>query len=746
MKKWLIVLFILCLGSKSLGQVDGVTAVSAQETTPTQLQNDSVITFEQLGMSEIVLSGPQSSSRQVFGLPAVWRLTSGAELRLNFALFGLDDTSLSGTSVQEVTIEIELNDVVLEKMIVSTDGEQSVTIPIPDEALISTREDERHRLSFTIRSQEECLASHHPTAVIRDSSQLYLPHEARVPSTDLTKFPYPIFEQSFLPEAATIVVPTEPSAPELEAALHIAVGLGAMTNDAFQLSLVSESNLTADIQASQHIILVGKPDQLNALTELTLSAALQDNQFSLVEMEANDGLVQMAQSPWNVEKTVLLVSGHSDAGVAKAGQALSTGKIQTSSQRNIAIVADVQAENVYRTVVTTDQSLAQLGYDSQTIASSSSSAIEYVFQLPEGQVAASDAQLDLNIAHSSLLNYQTSGINITVNGQPVGSFILSEETAVSHIESIIIPAHILQPSTNHIRVSADLVPLSACSRLEDEGAWLTIYNNSFLHIPLAMQAAPSADNLFLSQYPQFLDLGSTLSQLAFVLPPNSPPIWQTATEMAFAMGRTNDIPLSDLAVTYANQVPDTIRQNRHLLLIGQPTTLPLLTEFNEMLPVPFEAGTNRPTENKLPLVYRLPTNISRGYLQLLPAPWTENRLILTVLGNTDMGAQLAATTLADNSLKAQLVGDFALLDDGQVFISDSRARVRQSLQPQVNETTQTVEESPAPVVNEEEISQAVVVSDGQPSWLLPGLIASIALIVLIVAYVIMSYWRQRHAS
>jgi len=55
--------------------------------------------------------------------------------------------------------------------------------------------------------------------VIRSSSALLLPHHSVAPPTDLARLPLPIFQHSFLPDAATIVTPDAPTAAELQAAL-----------------------------------------------------------------------------------------------------------------------------------------------------------------------------------------------------------------------------------------------------------------------------------------------------------------------------------------------------------------------------------------------------------------------------------------------------------------------------------------------------------------------------------------------
>ena len=74
---------------------------------------------------------------------------------------------------------------------------------------------------------------------------MYVPHKQILPPVNLTLLPLP-FYQDFLPrDSVIIVVPNQPSAGELQAALSVAAGLGRDDlQPTFNISHTCKSNYT----------------------------------------------------------------------------------------------------------------------------------------------------------------------------------------------------------------------------------------------------------------------------------------------------------------------------------------------------------------------------------------------------------------------------------------------------------------------------------------------------------------------
>src|SRR5512139_668793 len=184
--------------------------------------------------------------------------------------------------------------------------------------------------------------------------------------------PRPIFQRgSIFPVNVVAVVPDAPSAGELQAAMTVASSFGRMSGGEVPISLVTQSGLTPEMRTESQLIFVGKSSSLSLLQGATLPSPLQGKAFATPGMETDDGLLQMAVSPWNTGRAILVVSGNSDAGVIKAAQALSTTNIQTVGDRSLALIADVTPTTATGQPNTTLpqelSSFRDLGYDALTM-------------------------------------------------------------------------------------------------------------------------------------------------------------------------------------------------------------------------------------------------------------------------------------------------------------------------------------------------------------------------------------------
>ncbi|MCB0120244.1 MAG: cellulose biosynthesis cyclic di-GMP-binding regulatory protein BcsB, partial [Anaerolineales bacterium] len=84
-----------------------------------------------------------------------------------------------------------------------------------------------------------------------------------------------------------------------------------------------------------------------------------------------------------------------------------------------------------------------------------------------------------------------------------------------------------------------------------------------------------------------------------------------------------------------------------------------------------------------------------GYLEILPSPQNNEHVILTVLGNKQQGLDWAASALLTPSMREQLHGNFALVNDTQIYMTDKRPDVP-STQPAIpSVTTEEISVTPA---------------------------------------------------
>lgn len=647
---------------------------------------DEVISFARLNAPEYSLRGPFDAAYLDFSLPADWKLRDKATLELRMAVFASGEasapTAATGKTGQTSdtgrgmggSLQVMLNNITLETVLLERNGEMSVSIPISMTALLAPRSDGRHVLSMLLDTHEPCGMQQATIVIIRPSSALVLPHSQVDPPTDLALFPRPIYQRSFHPDAATVVVPDKPTAADLQAALTVAVGLGHLTDSKFKLDLARVGELTKRARGDAHLIFVGKAPDFPILAEARLPAPAKGPRFSAPGAAAGDGVVQMAVSPWNSSKVLLVVGGEDDSAVIKAAQAVASGTLRGGASDNVALIAATQPQ-ASADGGSVDRTLAEMGYGVQAMYGLGGQYAGYRFDIPVGQTVSEDAYIDLVFVHTAALDYDQSGLTVSLNGEPVASVRLDDTTTRLGSTRVALPATAMRPGTNTLTVRADLLPRVVCVDPRGNGLWMSIRPESLLHLPLEpAQASQPARPIDLASYPAPFTTRPDFSGLALVLAHDDPVGWQVAAKLAFDMGRQSQGGLVNLAAAYGDALPDQVRQERDLLLVGRPSALPLLGELKGALPAPFEPGSDLASEPAAQVVYRMPEGTSIGYIQLLAAPWSAERTVMAVLGSTDEALQTTGAALITPQLRSQLSGNLAVIDGAKIESHDTRPK------------------------------------------------------------------------
>ena len=496
-------------------------------------------------------------------------------------------------------------------------------------------------------------------------------------TTDLRLLPRPIYQPNLTtPGAASLVVPDAPTADEMKAALIVAAGFGRMSNGELALSFLAASQFSVTAWANQDLIFVGKPSAFPMLAQASLPAPSSGAGYTLSEMQPEDGILQMAVSPWDKTHVVLVVGGNTDAGVIKAAQALSTGNIQTGSNPSLAIVAGVRAGG--STVAggggslippSTDRTFRDINYERKFVTVSQSQ-VDYQFDIPPGYYVGEGPYLDLVFGNSTLLDYTSSNLEVYLNDHYIGGSHFSDGTAKSGTLRISIRPSLFVSGTNFITILVNLSPLAGAAEGSFGGAM--IEPESLIHVPLEPATISASDLQNLGNYPYPFINDPALANVAFILPQQNLAAWDVAVQIAFNLGRSANGAPFDLAIAYDGQIPEEVRRNHDLIIIGLPMELAIITELRNALPAPFEEGSNVAILTNLPVEYRLPEGVELGYLELLNAPWDSARTILAVLGNATGGVQQAGGALTRAALRSTIKGDFALINGETISSTDTR--------------------------------------------------------------------------
>ncbi|MBC8331499.1 MAG: cellulose biosynthesis cyclic di-GMP-binding regulatory protein BcsB [Anaerolineae bacterium] len=715
---------------------------------PTEQSGDEIY-FNLLDYTEEVLYGPFDTFTYTFSLPANWEITQAGEVRLAIKIFTVGENAVGATADSAAdtlaaqlentidgSLQVFFNDQILDTILLEQSGERVVTIPIPLETIEALDPGRDHQLIVELDAGGSCDEFDLRTRVaIHPYSLFNFPHAISAPSTDLALLPRPIFQNSFLPDQALLIVPDNPSISELQAAFTVASGFGTLTGGRLELALRSNSQVTPDELGQNHLIFVGKPANLSLLGSVAFPVEPGESALGSQGAQTGDGIIEMAVSPWNSNYVALLATGIDDMGVLKAATAVSSGQILTGDQENFVIVANIApaAANIEQRI---DQTFADLGYADRKLWRVGYSVTEYEFYLPPGQVLDNNAYLDLLFSHSKLMNYDLSGMVVTVNGKDVGSIKFNDDNADYNQTRINIPPTTTYPGYNKVRVSAELIPQDYCIDPRLGSTWVRIWPESTLHIPTSPQVISTALSFGLDTYPAPYSLHPLLSSTALIVPTGDPAAWEVAAKVAFDLGNQADPAITDLVAAFADSVPDEILGGRNLILVGLPSSLALLSEVNSALPAPLDMSSNTITQNVLEVDYRIPVGSSVGYLEIITSPWNADHVLLAVLGSNVAGLQLAGDALSNPELRTGLAGNFSIVVNDQILSADTREIAAYEAPPGTTaaEDTALTELMPETPVQ------------GRAPWILPTMAGVLVLILIVIAIAASGWWRQRRQN
>lgn len=627
-----------------------------------------LVTFDQLQVGDISLKGPLEAESLRFTLPANWALTSGAEMHLNMSVFAGDAVDNAPGSVRPVSgfLSIRVNSTWVQTITLDHTGDYSLVIPIPSDAWLTTPRNARQTIRFSLESAQSCdmiMAALSRgiftglNALIHPTSFLVLPHteDAEIP-LDLKLFPYPLYQKTFIPDHAVLVMPQQPSEMELQAAITTASALGYLTQKNLLTTFVTADKLDPVALNESNVVFVGKPEAFPAALEASWPVTPVNGAFPFQQIEQDDGVIQLAVSPRNPARAWLMVSGKTDAGVLKAAQALG-GAIQPISRPDLAIVANVSPQTV--NLPRADVTFADLGYSDQTFIGYNDLVFDYWFDVPLDTQVSNGAYLDLIYSNSSLLNFEEVSLTFKLNDQFIGGLRFNERTNNSTQFRFNIPNGAFKSGSNLVSLVVSLKGATPCVRNDD--VWAAVSSLSTLHIPVEPVPADSLPDFQFVSYPK--RIFPFHSNTAFVLAQDDPASWTAAARLAFHMGGYRRGPFINPDVVTSTSLTEAMRQQKDLVLVGRASTLPVLQDIAARMPAPFAPGVDEVADSAGQVAFRVSADSDLGYLEVFPSPWNPRRAVLLVAGNSTNGLEsaISAITDTDRLIYTDLIGNFAVV-------------------------------------------------------------------------------------
>ncbi len=709
------------------------TAIPTSEQTPTAMvgqggTNDFIFTLAEIGyLNDETVQGVNAS--RTFGIrwPESWIIKSGSSVTIEFS----HPQALADYS----TMAADFNGVRIGSAALSPSNVDhgSVRFNIPAN-LIQTGYNGLTLQFYMGISDNHCEDLDNPGvwATIHNTSFFTLPYDQARQVPDLDVFPYPFLQPSeLLVNQVTIIVPDDPTPAELSAVSTLAAKLGQL-NSYFNMNIdvlpASLANNPSNLNGN--LIYIGLANNLQILTIENLPfVEASGGIIKFVSTDGtlinqNHGVLWVDISPNDDQSIRLIVTGQTDQALEKAARGLADDSVYERLKGKFGIIEEVAA-TVSTTLMKATLTLEDLGYTDKTAAGTTQQAIDYVLPLTSEWRVATEATLNLHFAHSALLNPKSSSLTIQVNGIPIGSSLLSAENAENGQVTFKIPARLFQIGNNTLTIMTDMqLPYDPenqyfCDEDQTTNAWVTVFSDSALTLP----EGPTSLVLNLRNFPAGFTKSGDLSDTAFIVPDESDwTIAQAITWIATKIGRFSTSTAFAPNIIPASQYKNDATAISNHILVGEALQNPAISMINDILPLPFNEGTNELKNPEKIAQITLPGESgSIGYLQCALSKNGYPRLVVS--GNSSEGVLWAAKALNDQVLTAQLKGDYAVLDStGMVYAAFESKEVITSSKV-----------TPVPAIDESPLQKITGSSITWVMWLAGGLLILTLLIIFIFA-------------
>jgi hypothetical protein len=660
------------------------TALPSQQSPPGVAE----VSFVQLGQPVLELRSPLDQESFTFDIPYRWTFTGRESyIEVHYDFSHVDYGPERGPI--RVALDVYYNDVLAASLTPVEGRAQTLRVPIP-QAAIGDPSQTRHEVRFVYMAGDCQDRSEQSLFLINGDSFFHFEYGLSPLTIDLADFPRPLVQNPFKTETVLIVIPDGYSDADLAAAASVAATVGQRTFNEVLVELVTATAATPERLGDRSAIIVGKPQDNVFLLDLyqrdRLPTTLSQDLASLVGpagqiIPPDDAVLQEIPSEFSDDHVYLVVTGASDAAVARAAQTLSVLEPRYGFAGDLVLVED------YREVVSDavqlkdDFRLADLGLADATLYGIDKVSTSVQFYVPRNWRLTDNPTLTLSYVHSSVLQPTASGLGIELNKKLVGSVPIDGAVLGERQVSIRLPKDALHPGThNRLSFVATMsVEAPECTLPDTELAWIRISETSTLRLP--HEEVEDVISLASLREP-LVPFASKqdLSDVWFSLP-ETPTDEELAglVRVAAWLGNLSDgqgfVPrVSRGAVNDTAQL-----EGYHVIAFGRPTRNPMIAAVNEQLPQPFVPGEDTLRQEVGNVVYRLPGNFSIGLLQSMPAPWNSGRVMLVATGTTQEGIAWALDTLTDESLYYELDGDLAFIRADRLESFDTGKYLRGAL-------------------------------------------------------------------
>jgi len=613
--------------------------------------DEAELTFTDLGMAESrVLSGPVPEFTLTFNLPAGWSPSGTARLDLAYSAFFSsilpqeNEQPVSGLIGGNLGVWVNGKPVGLDTLQMSGDS----SLPLRFDAALLTTPEQGGINEIRVRwdGSSSCRMNLLSSITILPDSTLAFAYSTGAAAFTLNSFPAPfLIKGTIRPEVLTLVLPSAPTAAELHASMVTAAGLGRLSGGQSDLALAALETFEPAADSPQSVVIVAGGNRLVGaeLKALGLAAA--------PEMAAGEGLIHLFTLTGG--GYALLVSGD-DEGLIKAAQTVSLGRLVPSGGTGTMHVSKVNP--LEPTELLEDMTLRDLGAEEIILSNDSGLERSVEFNVPEGKQPRPDSTFELTISHSQQLDYLNSGLRVDLNGSPVVSLRLNDNTSNQSVFRVIVPANLVHPGRNTLGFTATLNMRDICVQPDEAVAWLRISADSLLHLPLEPGVIGGPVARTFGDFPAAFQAGYSLEDVTLLVSPGSFESVQAAGLIAFKLGAgLPDARPIALAAFTAGAENAAQPYGRSLIMVGKPLDFNGLASRDTFPSLTVNTDNTLSPGSGVEVVNRPAAGEDVGYLAIRGQ---RDLSTLAILGSSPAGITSAVAALDTPVLKEN---NFAIL-------------------------------------------------------------------------------------
>jgi cellulose synthase subunit len=480
---------------------------------------------------------------------------------------------------------------------------------------------------------------------------------------DLGSYPLPFFSPTHpQPAPVRFIVPDSPSQTELTALGQVASQLGQYAGDR---GLKVELQRASEVQQSDlprtHTVLLGKLGSLPLLRAGLSGAPIGQDQGGFIDglghrVPEDAGILEVMPSPWADTRALLVVSGQSDAGVAKAALALAGRDSIAALRGTYAVVTDATPYTQAAAAASPVTHLSDLGYKDEQVNGVGDHAISFTVFLPT-VARDSAAALDLAVSHSALLDQDRSSLRVVVNDLPLESVAFRDLAPVHAVRRIELPGGALKPGANALRIEFSfrlpgLTQNNTCNAVPVEQAWAVLHADTSIappNVPDKGGAEPSLDT-----YPFPFNRGGRLDDVLVVVPSDLGANEQSLAQFLCDLGRATRAGLLRPAVVSVSSF-DPVRDaaNKDVILFGLPSDDRAIGDLGQHLPV--VVGADQRLVLAREITVRVEDLQRLGVVEEVASPWSPGRAVLVVTGTSAEGLDYGVEAVRQRAVAGNVV-------------------------------------------------------------------------------------------